>query len=95
MYCNFWEKCINSHKIGQGCSTPLKLWSLKKKVFFKHFSEIEIAFMFVNPNVYCSELLQIIIIILQMPRIYDVNNCINMNFTYHFGLYWQKDINNF
>ena len=24
MCCNFWEKCINRHKIGQGCSTPLK-----------------------------------------------------------------------
>ena len=22
--CNYWDKCINSHKIGQGCSTPLK-----------------------------------------------------------------------
>ena len=24
MCCNFWEKCINSHKIDQGCSNPLK-----------------------------------------------------------------------
>ena len=24
MCCNFWEKCMNSHKIGQGCSTPLR-----------------------------------------------------------------------
>ena len=24
MRCNFWEKCINRHKIGQGCSTLLK-----------------------------------------------------------------------
>ena len=23
MCCNFWEKCMNSHKIGQRCSTPL------------------------------------------------------------------------
>ena len=23
MFFNFWEKCINSHKIGQRCSTPL------------------------------------------------------------------------
>ena len=32
MCCNFWEKCINSHKIGQGCSTPL---SLEPKSDFK------------------------------------------------------------
>ena len=24
MWCNFWEKCTNSHKIGLGCSTPLR-----------------------------------------------------------------------
>ena len=24
--CNFWEKCINSHKICQGCSTPLRIF---------------------------------------------------------------------
>ena len=29
MCCNFWEKCLNSHKIGQGCSTPLRLVSYK------------------------------------------------------------------
>ena len=23
MCCNFWDKCVNSHKIGQGCGTPL------------------------------------------------------------------------
>ena len=28
MSCNFWERCINSHIIGQGCSTPLNM--LKK-----------------------------------------------------------------
>ena len=22
MCCSFWENCINSHKTGQGCSTP-------------------------------------------------------------------------
>ena len=28
-YSSFWEKCINSHKTGKGCSTPLK--RLEKK----------------------------------------------------------------
>ena len=24
MCCSFWKKCINSHKTGLGCSTPLR-----------------------------------------------------------------------
>ena len=31
MCCDFWEKCINSHKIGQGCSTPLIIVKKIKK----------------------------------------------------------------
>ena len=35
MCCSFWEKCINSQKTGQGCSTPLTLpWGQ----FFFYFS---------------------------------------------------------
>ena len=33
MCCSFWEKCLNSHKPGQGCSTPLKKGNSKNKWF--------------------------------------------------------------
>ena len=33
--CNFWGKYINSHKIGQGCSTPLTSLSSVKWVGFR------------------------------------------------------------
>ena len=33
MCCNFWENCINSHKIGQGCRTTLIKFSLITVLF--------------------------------------------------------------
>ena len=35
MCCSFWEKCINSQKNDQGCSTPLKAKRNENKIFYK------------------------------------------------------------
>ena len=39
MCCNFWEKCINNHKLGQGCSTPLNTVIIISHVFTNIFQK--------------------------------------------------------
>ena len=52
--CNFWEKCINSPKIGQGCSTPLMphfVYSVLWMISENEEEELFILFWKVGPPV--------------------------------------------
>ena len=48
MCCNFWEKCINSHWIGQGCSNPLTLRFLNHSLSIHLILSIFFFFTFLS-----------------------------------------------
>ena len=73
MCCTFWEKCLHSHKIGQGCSTSLNEKLIpQQNIFYRVFS-LTLPPFFLNLW-YCQEIC--ILTLCYVPRVQRKRNLV-------------------